>query len=106
MRKILIIVFCSILLSGCAQTVKQHSNMLNAMNGKLTPVNYNKTYVFTTFGYPDSKSVSISNGVRTETWVYKTNMGDKDLMLNVDPWKTRYMKITIRDNIVTDVSFK
>jgi hypothetical protein len=86
--------------------MKQHSNMLNAMNGKLTPVDYNKTYVFTTFGYPDSKSVSILNGVRTEIWVYKTNMGDKDLILNMDPWKPRYMNITIRNNIVTDVSFK
>ena len=76
------------------------------MNGKLTPVNYTRTYVFSTFGYPDSKIVSISNGVRKETWVYKTNMGHKDLMLNVHPWKARYMKITIRNNIVTDVSFE
>ena len=80
--------------------------MLNAMNGKLTPVNYNRTYVFTTFGYPDSKSVLVSKGIRTEIWVYKTNMGDKDLMFNVHSWKTRYMKITIRNNIVTDVSFE
>ena len=80
--------------------------MLDAMNGKLTPINYTKTYIFTTFGYPDSKSVSISNGVRTEIWVYKTNVGDKDLVLNMDPWKTRYMKITICSNVVTDVSFE
>ena len=80
--------------------------MLDAMNGKLTPINYNKTYIFSTFGYPDSKNVSISNGVPTETWIYKTKMGDKDLLFNIRPWKTRYMKITIRNNIVTDVSFK
>ena len=86
--------------------MKQRSNMLDAMNGKLTPVNYTKTYVFTTFGYPDSKTTSTVNGVRTEIWTYRTNMGDKDLLLNVHPWKTRYMNITIRNNIVTDVSFK
>ena len=106
MRKTIIIIFCLILLPGCAQTIKQHSNMVNAINGKLTPVNYTKTYISTTFGYPDSKSISLSNGVRKETWVYKTNMGDKNLLLNVDPWKTRYMKIAICNNIVTDVSFE
>ena len=106
MRKIVVIILCFTFLTGCAQTLKQHSRMLDAINGKLTPVNYNSTYVFTTFGYPDSKEVSISSGVRTETWIYKTNMGNKDLMINVHPWKTRYMKITICNNIVTDVSFK
>ena len=106
MRKILLFILCAILISGCAQTVKQHTNMLNAMNGKLTPVNYNKTYVFTAFGYPDSKTTSTADGVHKEIWVYKTNMGDEDLMFNVRSHKTIYMKITITNNIVTDVNFE
>ncbi|MDD3905781.1 MAG: hypothetical protein PHS46_04510 [Candidatus Omnitrophica bacterium] len=104
--RIFSIVLCLALMTGCAQSLKQQSNMLNAMNETLTHINYNKTYIFTTFGYPDSETSSSENGVCTETWTYKTNMGDKFLLLNLKPQKTRYMKITFRNNIVTDVIFQ
>ena len=108
MQKIVIaLILCAVFMTGCmAQSIKQHSSMLDAMNGKLTPINYNKTYIFTTFGYPDSKAVSAADGVCTEIWVYKTNLGREDLMFNIHPFKARYMKITIRNNIVTDITFE
>ena len=94
-------------MTGCmAQSLKQHSSMLDAMNGNLATINYNKTYIFNTFGYPDAKTVSTADGVCTEIWVYRTNLGTKNLMFNMHPFKARYMKITIRNNIVTDVSFE
>ncbi len=105
-RWIVILILCFIFLAGCAQTLKQHSNMLSAINGKLTPVSYNKAYALNTFGYPDSKTTSVKYSVTTEVWTYKTNMGGKDLILNTRPWQARYMKITIRNDIVTDVSFE
>ena len=58
------------------------------------------------FGYPDSKTASLANGIRKEVWIYKTNMGDKDRQFDLHPWKTRYMKITTANNIVTDVAFE
>ena len=106
MRKILILIFSLFILSGCAQSVRQHSNMLNAMNGKLTPINYTKTYIFTMFGYPDSKKITVSKGVCKEIWTYTTKLGYKDTLFNMRPWKTRYMKVTIVNNLVTDVSFE
>ena len=106
MQKI-ILILCLAFMTGCiAQSLKQHSSMLSAINGNLTPIDYNKTYIFSTFGCPDSKTVSTADGVRTEIWVYKTNLGREDLMFNIHPFKARYMKITIRNNIVTDVTFE
>jgi len=99
-------ILCFLLMTGCAQSMKQHFSMLDAMNGKLTPINYNKTYIFSAFGYPDSKTVSVSEGVRKEIWVYKTNMGDKNLLFNMRARKSRRMDITITNDIVTDVAFE
>jgi len=100
------LVCCLIFLTGCFQSIKQHSNMLNAMNGALAPVNYNKSYILNTFGSPYSKTISTADGVHKEVWTYKTNMGSRDLLFNMRPRKTRYMKITISGNIVTDVTFE
>ena len=81
--------------------------MLDAINGRLTPLTYNRGYIFETFGYPDSKTASTSaDGVSTEVWVYKTNLGEKDELFNIRPRKARYMKITITNNIVADVNFE
>lgn len=101
----MVLIACLALLSGCAQTVKQHANMLNAMNGKLTPINYTRTYIFSTFGYPDSMTSSKTDNVRKDVWTYKTNLGDENLAFNIHSYKTRYMKITMVNNIVTDVAF-
>jgi hypothetical protein len=105
-KNIFLLFTCFALLTGCAQTMKQHSSMLDAMNGKLTPINYNKTYIFSTFGYPYSKTASTSGGVTTETWIYKTNLGSKDLLFNKYPSNARYMKITLTNNLVTNVDFE
>ena len=105
MRSVVLII-CFFLLIGCAQTMKQHSSMVDAINGTLTPINYNKTYIFSTFGYPDSQRVSVADNVQTEVWTYKTNMSKSGLLLRVRPGKTRFMRITIVNNIVTDVTFE
>lgn len=103
---ILLLIFCLAFVTGCAQSMKQRSSMLDAMNGKLTNINYNKTYIFSTFGYPESKIISVTDGVRIEIWVYRTRMGDKETLFNMHPKKMRSMKITLVDNIVKDVSFE
>lgn len=106
MHYIFTVLLCSMLMTGCAQSMTQHSNMVDAMNRKLTPINYTKTYIFSTFGYPDSKTSTVANGVRTEVWTYKTKMGKKDTTFVPKNAKTRYMKITLSNNLVTDVTFE
>lgn len=105
-RRVLSLIFCALLLTGCAQSMKQRSNISDAINGRLTPINYNKTYIFSTFGYPGSKTVSDFSGIHKEIWLYVTNLGGKDLILNTRPVKTRYMKITMENDLVTDVTFE
>lgn len=86
--------------------MKQHANMLNAINGKLTLISYNMTFVAKTFGPPDSKTISSADGINKETWIYKTNLGEKDLLLNMHPQNARYLKITMSNSIVTDVTIE
>lgn len=86
--------------------MKQHANTINAINGKLTLISYNRTFVANTFGLPDSKTSSSVDGIRKETWTYKTNLGEKDLLLNMHPQKARYLKITMSNDIVTDVTIE
>ncbi|GEM_PF-5754341 len=104
--RLLAAIFCCLFLTGCAHSMKQHANMINAINGKLTLISYNRTFVVNTFGPPDSKTVSSIDGIRAETWTYKTNLGERDLLLNMHPQNTRYLKITISNNIVTDVTIE
>ncbi len=105
-RRILILIFFVLFLTGCAQSMKQRSNTLDAINGRLTPINYNKTYIASMFGYPSSRTISDSSGIHKEIWLYKTNLNNKDLILNTRSVKTRYMKITMKNNLVTDVTFE
>jgi len=84
----------------------QRSNTISAINGNIDPADYTQTYVYTTFGDPDEKTESVTDGVRTEVWTYKTRVGEKELLFNMHPKKTRYMKITITNKIVTNVAFE
>ena len=84
----------------------QRANMLDAINGKIPVPNDTKTCTLSMFGYPSSRTVSVSDGVTTEVWVYKTRLGDKYPVFNMHPRKERCMKITIVNTIVTDVSFE
>ena len=102
--RILAVIVCCALLAGCAYSMKQHANMVSAIHGKLTLVSYNRTFIAKTFGPPDSRAVSSVDGIRTETWIYKTNLGPKDLILNMRPQNARYLKITMSNDIVTDVT--
>ncbi|MFA5143531.1 MAG: hypothetical protein WC522_05135 [Candidatus Omnitrophota bacterium] len=86
--------------------MKQRANMINAMNGKFGHVNYTRTYIFSTFGRPNSKTVSVTDGVTTEVWVYKTRMADKDTIFVKRSAKERCMKITMTNTIVTNVSYE
>jgi len=104
--RLLAAIFCCILLAGCAHSMRQRANMINAINGKLALISYNRTFVANTFGPPDSKTASSVDGIRTETWIYKTNLGEKDLILNMRPQNTRYLRITMSSNIVTDVTIE
>ena len=100
------VILCLFMLTGCAQTMLQHTNMVNAMNRKFSPMDYNRVCVFDTFGTPDKTITSVVDGVPQEVWIYKTAQGEKELLFNMHPGKTRYMKITIIQRIVTDVSFE
>lgn len=104
--RLLAAILCCVFLAGCAHSMKQHANMVNAINGELTLISYNSTFVEKTFGPPDSKTVSSIDGVHAETWIYKTNLGLKDLILNLHPQNTRYLKITMSNSIVTDVAIE
>jgi len=72
----------------------------------LTLISYNRTFVVKTFGPPDSKTSSSADGIRAETWIYKTNIGEKDLILNMRAQNARYLKITMSNDIVTDVTIE
>ena len=100
------LVFCLALLTGCAQSMKQRSDMIDAINNRPNLINYNGTCIVSMFGHPDSASVSVSNGHRTEVWTYKTIGDNKSMLFDRHTKKARYMKITITDNIVMDVSFE
>ena len=106
MRYILPLVLCLFLMTGCSATVRQHSNIINAINRHTSPKDYNRMYVYNTFGEPDKKTVTEKDGVRTEVLTYMTREGKKDVLYNMHPQKTRYMHITITNNIVTDVSYE
>lgn len=104
-HSIVFVIFLT-LLTGCAQTMRQHDNMIDAMNGKAEPLRYNKTYIIEKFGYPHSNTTSSADNVTTEVWTYKTNMPKSGVLLNLRPGKTRYMKITMVNNIVVDSIFE
>ncbi|MDD5437423.1 MAG: hypothetical protein PHX20_07775 [Candidatus Omnitrophica bacterium] len=106
-HKILLPFLCLAFLAGCAQSMTQRANMLDAMNGKLPQLNYTRTYITTLFGYPSSQTVSVADGVTTEVWVYKTRLTDRDPVITMRrAGKERRMTITMVNTIVTDVSFE
>lgn len=96
----------SILKTIPCRSVTQEANMVDAINGKLHPINFNKTYIRLTFGVPDFKTVDTKNDVTTEVWTYKTVSDKTSPAFLMKAHKPRYMKITMRNNIVTDVSFE
>ena len=102
-----LIVLCLTLLTGCyGQSLQQRSDTIDAINGKLGQLNYNKTYIFSTFGFPYSRVESTANGVKTEIWTYKTNMSKIGLLKRKAPHKSRFMKVTMTNNIVSDITFE
>lgn len=105
-NKILTVIVLCALLTGCAQSMKQRTNTINAINGTLTPISYNKTFVTKTFGPPDSKTASSVDGILKETWTYKANLDSKDFSLNMRRRNIGYLKITMSNDIVTDVDIE
>ena len=106
LSRALLVIFSFIFLSGCAPTMTQHRNTWQAINNKTSLAGYGKKYFIHEFGFPYSKSVSSLNGIRVETWVYKTNLKDKYAILNMHPAKARYLKVIFSNGIASDAIFE
>ena len=106
LSRALFAIFCFIFLAGCAPTMTQHRNMWQAINNKPSLNGYGKKYFVHEFGFPYSKSVSSLKDMRVEMWIYKTNLKDKYLILNMHPAKTRYLKVSFSDDIAMNATFE
>lgn len=93
-------------LAGCAPSITQHRNIWKTINKKTSLVGYSKKYLVQEFSFPSEKTVKKQDDKRVETWIYQTNLGDKYGFPNFNPVKTKHMKLTIENDVVTESSYE
>ncbi len=74
----------------------QHSNIINAMNRHISPKDYNRMYVYNTFGEPDKDGHGKGRCAHGSINIHDEPK-KKDVFFNMHPQKQRYMHITITE---------